>query len=433
MRLVLSLFFRAVIGIERIFHFETLDDLGFGLLTGARRALSRTRLGGLVRAVQTRAVNAFARASQIWGTLRDQVVTLSLDEHVVARFTRKFRIQKSYHTIRNKHMRSEKLFFLHWPATRSFLLLASTRAKESLATITTTFVRAVRMHARPRQLRMILDAGAAHSHAALAELDRQRKTVFLVRAPRHPTSVRAWKQLPLDSFLRLEEPGPYKAAKPKVIRITETTTVVAGIVDPVRTVVVREDAARGKERWHALLILHDTVTSALDLLHEFRTRQHHEQGYRIGVHDMALDTVPSGYPKMGRPKRPGFRRGPITLCAWITALAWHALRELGRALPNAFHLAHPRTLRRWILERTADLLMTRTHLFVVLESRRGHRWLLPLLRSFNDARVALPWLGGRRVAMGFGSPPPTSRRRHTSRSIPEVSYERMISRSGVWC
>jgi hypothetical protein len=60
-RLVLSLFFRAVLGIERIFHFETIEDLGFGLLTGASRALSRSRLGGLVRAVSTQAAKAFAR------------------------------------------------------------------------------------------------------------------------------------------------------------------------------------------------------------------------------------------------------------------------------------------------------------------------------------------------------------------------------------
>jgi hypothetical protein len=88
--LVLSLFFRAVLGIERIFHFETLDDLGFGLLTGGVRALSRSRLGGLVRAVKTRPVKAFQRATEKLGALRDQVVSLSLDEHVVARFTRKF-------------------------------------------------------------------------------------------------------------------------------------------------------------------------------------------------------------------------------------------------------------------------------------------------------------------------------------------------------
>src|SRR5262245_15712691 len=47
-RLVLSLFFRAALGIERIFHFETLDDPGFALLTGGVRVLSRSRLGGLV-------------------------------------------------------------------------------------------------------------------------------------------------------------------------------------------------------------------------------------------------------------------------------------------------------------------------------------------------------------------------------------------------
>lgn len=430
---MLSLFFRAALGIERIFHFETLDDVGFGLLTGGARALSRTRLGGLVRAVSTRAVKAFARASETWSALRDQVVTLSLDEHVVARFTRKFRIQKGYHTIRNKHMRSEKLFFLYWPATRRFLLLASTRAKESLATITTTFIREVRTHARPRQLRLILDAGAANSHAAVARLDRQRKTVFLIRAPRRPTSVRAWKRLPVSSFRSLTEPGRYKGAPPKRIRITETTTVVAGISRPVRTVVVREDAARGKDRWHALFILHDNTTDGVALLHEFRTRQHHEQGYRIGVHDMALDTVPSGYPKDGRPNRPGFRRGPITLCAWLTALTWHALRQLGLSLPKAFHLAHPRTLRRWILERDADIFVTRSHLFVVLHSYRGFRWLSPLLRRFNHARHSLPWFHGRCVVIGFGAPPHHLRAAAARALRPEVGSELMRSLGGVWC
>ena len=412
------------------FHFETLDDAGFGLLTGGARALSRNRLGGLVRAVSTRSVHAFARATESWKRLRHQIVTLSLDEHVVARFTRKFRIQKGFHTIRNKHMRSEKLFFLYWPATRRFLRLVSTRAKASLATITTEFVRAVHARARPKQLRLILDAGAAHSHAELARLDRQRATVFLIRAPRRPTSVRAWKCLPEADFQHLEEPGRYTGAPPKSIHITETTSRVAGIAQPVRTIVVREDAARGKDRWHALLILHDTTSNGLDLLHEFRTRQHHEQGYRIGVHDMALDTVPSGYPKNGRPDRPGFRKGPITLCAWIAALAWDALRQLGLSLPTRFHLAHPRTLRRWVLERNAELLMSKTHLFVVLETDRGRRWLLPLLRRFNDLRITLPWLDGRCVAIGFAKP---SRYRKSRGDNSEVGYERMISPAGVWC
>lgn len=53
---------------------------------------------------------------------------------------------------------------------------------------------------------------------------------------------------------------------------------------------------RGKDRWHALFIFRDDTTSTLDLLHEYRTRQQHEQGHRIGVHDLWIDASPSGYP-----------------------------------------------------------------------------------------------------------------------------------------
>ncbi|MEO8182871.1 MAG: hypothetical protein ABI895_28900 [Deltaproteobacteria bacterium] len=141
-----------------------------------------------------------------------------------------------------------------------------------------------------------------------------------------------------------------------------------------------------------------------------------------------LDTVPSGYPKQGNPHRPGFRRGPITLCAWMAALAWHALRNLAFSLPKTFHLAHPRTLRRWLLERNAHLLLTNQRLLVVLDSRRGHRWLLPLLRAFNDRKVPLPWLDDRAIAIGFAAPLGTARPR-----ISAVGYEHTISPAGVWC
>jgi hypothetical protein len=43
-RLVLSLFFKAVLGIQRIFHFDSLNDEGLALLTGGRRTLSRSML-----------------------------------------------------------------------------------------------------------------------------------------------------------------------------------------------------------------------------------------------------------------------------------------------------------------------------------------------------------------------------------------------------
>jgi hypothetical protein len=433
-RLVLSLFFRAVLGIERIFHFETLDDVWFALLTGGHEVLSRTCLGGLVRAVTTRAAQAFTCITERLGALRDQIVTLSLDEHAIARFTRKFRIPKGFHTIRNKWMRIEKVVFLHWPVQRRFLRLVVTRGKAALADLALAFLRAVRARTHPRQIRLILDAAAAKDHASLRRFDRCRKTVFLLRAPRRPAYLKAWKRLPRETFLRVDEPGRYVGAKPKRIEVTETTTPIAGIARPVRTVVVREHAKRGKDRWHALFILHDDTTAPLALVHEFRTRQHHEQAYRIGVHDMALDTVPSGYPKSGSPDRPGFRQGPLLLCGWVDALACNALLEFGAALPAAFHRAHPRTLRRWALVRDAELLVTPSHLLVVLESVHHRTWLRPLMQKLNEANVSLPWFGGRRVAVGFAaSCPRADDARPVLSKISEVGSDCGGIAGGVWC
>ena len=430
----MTLFFRAALGIERVFHFETLDDPGFAILSGGKRVMSRSRLGGLVRAVTTAGVKKLTRATEHWGALRNRVVTLSLDEHVIARFTRKFKIPKGFHTLRNKKMRAEKLFFLHWPEARRFLGLVVTRGNAKLVDRVIDFLRALRRRVQVRRLRLIIDAGASATNEGLQRLDRFGKTVFLIRAPRRPGYVNAWKRLPHASFTHYEEPGRYKGAKPKEIEIAETTTKIPGIARPLRTIVVRERAMKGKDRWHALFVLHDDTTPALDLLHEYRTRQHHEQGHRIGVHDLWIDTSPSGYPKRGRPDRPGFRQGPLTLCAWIAALAWDALRALGHALPARFLLAHPRTLRRWVLVRDADLILTPSHLLIVLAFTQRRAWLRPLVQRFNKAEIALPWLSGRRVVMGFAArAQPLSDARPVLPSAAEAGSGSTNGCGGVWC
>lgn len=431
---MLSLFFRAVLGIERIFHFETLDDPGFAILSGGKKVMSRSRLGGLVRAVKTVSVDKFARATEGLRALRNEVATLSVDEHVIARFTRKFKIPKGFHTIRNKKMRAEKLSYLYWPRARRFLSLLVSRGNAKLVDLTIDFIHTLRARVRLRQLRVILDAGGSTSNDGLRRLERFRKTVFLIRAPRRPGYVNAWKKLPRDRFTHYKEPARFVGDKAKEIEIAETTTTIKGISRPLRTIVVRERALKGKDRWHSLFILHDDTTPPLDLLHEYRTRQHHEQGHRIGVHDLWIDTSASGYPKSGRPDRPGFRRGPLALYAWIAALAWDALRALGDALPPRFHLAHPRTLRRWALMRDGDLILTPTHLLVVLTFTKRRAWLRPMVQRFNKAEVALPWLDGRRVTLGFAA---------RSQSLPdaqpvlpqmaEVGSGLAKGYGGVWC
>lgn len=183
-RLVLSVFFRAALGIERIFHFETLDDPGFAILSGGSTVLSRTALGGLVRAVKTEPVKELALSTEQLEALRGKTVTLSLDDHPIARFTRKFRIPKGFHTLRNKKMRVEKLYYLCWPEPRGLVHLAVTPGNTKLADLAGRFVDDVHRRVEDVQIRLILDAGAASSNEDLVRLDRCKEDVFLIRAPR---------------------------------------------------------------------------------------------------------------------------------------------------------------------------------------------------------------------------------------------------------
>jgi hypothetical protein len=117
-----------------------------------------------------------------------------------------------------------------------------------------------------------------------------------------------------------------------------------------------------------------------------------------------------------------------------TVLIWDALPDLGARLPSAFHLAHPRTLRRWLLVRDADLLVTASHRIVVLDFDRRRPWLRPLLQRFNEAEVALPWLARRRVVMGFAA---RSQRLSDARPVlpkpPEVGSGLAEGCGGVGC
>ena len=87
----------------RPYHLETAADPGLGRFTGGRRAWSRHHYGAWLRALSAAAVARFLRRSAPRprrGPGRGGVVRVSLDEHAVPRWTRKFALPKGYHTTR---------------------------------------------------------------------------------------------------------------------------------------------------------------------------------------------------------------------------------------------------------------------------------------------------------------------------------------------
>jgi hypothetical protein len=152
------------------------------------------------------------------------------------------------------------------------------------------------------------------------------------------------------------------------------------------------------------------------------------------LHDAFVDTAPSGYDKASpNLRRPGFRQNALTIYAWITALATNALGTLTGSLPSTkrFHLprgfagAHIRTVRRWLLQVSAEIYQGEDTLIVLLAPRRLHTLWAHLVERANRAPVRISWLGNRRLILSLA----TSRR--GQRAEPSTDPGRAIR--SVWC
>lgn len=409
-RLVLSLFFKAVLGIERIFHFESIKDVGLALLTGGKRVLRRDTLGALLRAAVPTEVAAFRRRTEPQLPQRP-VQEISLDPHGLARFTAKFVIPKGFHTLRNKYMRLEKLTYSFCLKTRTLLSLVAGPGDQSLLVTIQTLLERLMPRLRGAGLRLYLDAEAAKDHKALVNLVEQYpSTSFVVRTPRRRSYVAAWEALPPEEFRSLEEPGPYKGAPPKRIHVAETRTQLQGPCGPsfVRTLVVREANHKGKERWHALWVFHDSQSLPETVIKRYRQRQHNEQRYRVMAHDCALDTAPSGYSKKSpNPKHPDFCDNALSLFGWVVGLATNLLEGWSLRLPRRFIHAFPRTLRRWFFAVPASLYEGTDTLLVVLRPVGLRRLWMALVERANHNPVRIPWFHNKRLLFSLdGKHPP---------------------------
>lgn len=378
---------------------------GLAILTGGRRVLSRNRLGSLLRHVSLRSVEKLRRQSEP-PLPRHDLHTVSIDEHAIPRYTRKFQIKKGYHTIRNKHMPVEKLTFSFHIGLRALLSLVVSPGDAKLADLAKTLLHRLRARLRGAPVCVLLDAGAAKDTHSLLSLTDAKKQISLVRTPRRPHYVAAWKRILKDAWQRIEEPGPFVAAPPKIVHLAETITTLTDARGTqkrtvrVRTIVVREQSRRSpeKDRWHALWVFGDDETPAYELVQRFRQRQHHEQRHRILLHDAFVDAAPAGYDKRSPDsKQPRFSPAALTLYAWLCGHATDVLDRFTARLPERFRHAHPRTLRRFLFAQPGELyLLGPDRLLVVFHATRLRPLWQALITRLNRDPVRIPWLQNRK-------------------------------------
>lgn len=404
---LLTSVFGLVVGLERVFHLDEMEDAGFARLCGGRRCPSRYSIGGWRRHLPWYAVDAFCRRTFPWHLIRKQDSRMSFDEHTIPRWTRKYRIGKGYVTTRNKYMRCEKLFTGYDLESRRFVTLRATPGNWGLQDLAVPLVEQVLAHGQPRSLHALFDAGAGKSDAGVRALwdlaGQHRNLEVTLRACRYPHRLRAWKQLPSGLFVAVEEAGVCQGAPAKEIRLAETTTVLKGETaeQAIRTIVCREvRPGPKKDRWHPLYSTGDE--QPLAVLTEFRQRQHQEQGYRVGVHDLGLDAIPCGYDKDSPDrKRPRFHRGPLQMIGWLVALVYNAVADLAATLGEDYEGEHVKTMRRRFLNRPGQLYETAEALIVYLDPFAGQEALEPGIDALNRQQHRLPWLENRRLVLSL--------------------------------
>jgi len=400
--------FALVVGLERVFHLDQMQDAGFALLTGdARRYPSRYDVGAWRRHVLWNEVDRFCHRTSPWDRLHQQDLLMSFDEHAIPRWTKKFVIPKGYVTTRNKFMRCEKLYLGYEVNLRRFTTIKATPGNVELRDVAGMLTRRVLRYGRPASLHALFDAGAGKSDAdvrALMDLAEATENLEVtLRACRYPSRVEQWKSLPADRFTIYEEPGVCEGAPPKEIRVAETRTVLKDETpqQAVRTIVCRQ-VIRGpkKDRWHPLYTSSDA--EAGQTLDTFRLRQHHEQGFRVQVHDEFLNAVPCGYDKESPVRhRPRFHRGPPQLVGWLACLVYNACAALLEGLSPALAGKFVGTIRRTFFNRQGDLYCTPQALIVYLEEFPEQDLLVDYIDRFNAAQHRVPWLENRQLILSL--------------------------------
>jgi hypothetical protein len=404
---LLTSLFALLVGLERIWHLDQMQDVGFALLSGGRRCPSRHPVGAWRHHLKWYEVEAFCRRTSPWPLIQGKRASVSYDEHTIPRWTRKFRIKKGYVTTRNKYMRCEKLFYTFDLEHDRYLAVRATRGDWRLIDLAVRLTRQTLARGCPEHLHAIFDAGAGQSDAGVRALwdltDEYAQLDVTLRACRYRHRMRAWKRLPSGLFVAHQEPGVCVDAPAKEVRLAQTTTVLKDESEDqaVRTILCREIVpGPKKDRWHPLYTTSQAAPP--EVLRGFRQRQHHEQAYRVGVYDESLDGVPSGYAKESPDRqRPRWQRGGLQLVGWLVALVYNAVADLAARLGEDYAGEHLRTLRRQFFNRPGQLYGTPEALVVQLDPFAGQEALVGEIDTFNAACHRLPWLDNRRLVLAL--------------------------------
>jgi len=413
---LLTAIFSVICGVERAFHLDDVRDIGFALLTGRPRPLSHSTFQHLLHAIASWDAVRFylATARQAVRKPGEGTRRISLDGHVLPRYTKLVELAKGRIASTGRVLKAEELVSAFDLDAESFLALRVRQGGKNLTHVLLALVKELCIHRRGIEglLRLFFDRGGYKGFIfeALSKLDNVH---FYTPAVRYPTNVEQWEALTEEDFEperfvfdKHADLPPEEQPRFRLADITMEINVwedkrLTGTVE-VRAIVVHDPQGQTpEERWPFVLLTDDRATPARELANEWGDHWGHEFAHRIGKHDLCLDILPPGYTLTTTRDENGCLQRQVEydttsffLSAWLRCLVFSLMTLFGQALGGECAKMWAGTLLRKFIRRPATLYLVGKELHVVFDPFPDQEALRPLLEELNAKRVALPWLNG---------------------------------------
>lgn len=379
-----------------------MEDSGFALLTGRSKSLSASLVCQRVKKLSKETIKKIYEWSQPLSEFIASSLWVSIDEHVVARWTAKVKIAKTKHPTRGRAMRADKLFYVYELAKARLLSLHVGSGAIGLWKLLTKMIRELIKVYSTDKIRVIFDRGG-YKGSTFAKLNHMKGVIYLARAKNYPTNVAQWNKI---TELRPYIPPRDRKLPPEKQRqwfLGECFTKIKGCMDRIPSILIVDPTKEGSKRY-CTLFTKDLETSREALADEYLLRFRHENCYRVMVHDLHLDAMPKSYSVDPKDlEKPNFLQKRLFLIAWLKAVSFNVVGQFKGELPGIYSRMQVGTIVRKFLARPAVLRITSDELWVILDSFKEQDILRVYCQNLNQRNLRIPWLGNRLLRIEFAN------------------------------
>jgi transposase len=153
---ILTIIASCLAGIKRNFHLKDVTDKGIALFTGRTKVMDNTTFIHRIKEFSKAMVEAVYQFSLPTELRSLAFMFVVIDEHVIPRWSKIFKLGKTKHSTRNRVMKADKLLFAYEVIREKLLTLKVMKGTKSLTAVILPYVRELKKIYGPKFLKIMV-------------------------------------------------------------------------------------------------------------------------------------------------------------------------------------------------------------------------------------------------------------------------------------